>query len=189
MLTEQQLELNKKKFIETNQKYKMFTPELLKFLGDDLYIAPASTTLDMHGCFPGGLLNTIMKACKYSIQINDLLPENQRVLKETIVKCSFLSQIGKVFMLVPNSSEWHRKNLGKMYEFKETNVKLKSSERSIYYATKYGVLLTEEEFQCIINHEKDSDDKQAKYFSLPLTQIIKQGFELAILEEKNGQND
>jgi hypothetical protein len=92
-------------------------------------------------------------------------------------------------MFTPNSSEWHRKNLVKMYEFKETNVKLKSSERSIYYATKYGVLLTEEEFQCIINHEKDSDDKQAKYFSLPLTQIIKQGFELAILEEKNGQND
>ena len=188
MLSVPQLEANKKKFLETNEKYKILTDELLTFFGDDLYTAPASTTLDMYGCFPGGLLNTTIKACKYAIQINDLLPVVNRVSKESIVKCTFISQIGKVFMLIPNPSEWHKKNLGKMYDFRETDVKLKSSERSIYYASRYGVSLTEEEFQAVINYEKDSDDKQAKYFSLPLTQIIKQGFDLAILEEKNGKN-
>ena len=90
MITVEQLESNKKKFLETNSKYKIFTKELENFLGDDFYTAPATTTIDMYGCYPGGLLNSSLKACKYAIKINELLPENMRQETSTILKCIFL---------------------------------------------------------------------------------------------------
>lgn len=187
MLSVEQIESNKKKFLETNSKYNLFTKDLLNFLGDDFFTAPASTTLDMYGCFPGGLLNHCFKSAKYSIKSNEQLPETMRVEIPSLLKCIFLSQIGKTFMFKPNPSEWHRKNLGKMYEFTEQDVSMKSGERAIYYAINNGVEFSEEEFQAILNSDKESDDKMAKYRSGTLSNIIRIGFELSILEEKYGQ--
>ena len=147
-------------------------------------IPPASSSLNMVGCYPGGLLQHIIKACKYSIRINEILPENLRQPVENIVKIVFLSQIGKVFMFRLNEKV---NNAGKMYEFCDDIVRLHVGERLAYYAIKYGVKLSEKDFQAITNLDKDDDDKMAKYFSSPLTQIIKLGFELAIMEEKNGK--
>jgi hypothetical protein len=110
-----------------------------------------------------------------------------RVQTSSILKCIFLSQIGKTFMFKPNPSEWHRKNLGKLYEFTEQEVSMKAGERAVYYATTNGVKLSEDEFQSIMNSDKESDDKMAKYRSGTLSNVIRVGFELSILEEKNGQ--
>jgi hypothetical protein len=186
MLTIQQLESNKKKFQDTNVKYQIFTPELEEFLGNDFYTAPATTTIEMYGCYPGGLLNHCMKAAKYAVQTNDLLPTKMKVEVSSIIKCVFLSQIGKVFMFKPNENDWQRKTLGKMYEFSDLPVSMKAGERAIFYSTNYGVKLTEEEYQSVLNSDKDSDDKMSKYHSTTLSNVIKIGFELAILEEKNG---
>lgn len=186
MLTIPQLEHNKAKFLESNEKYGIMTKELLDFLGDDLFTAPASSALSMVGCYPGGLLNHTIRACKHAIKVNEILPESLKQPIATIVKTVFLSQIGKVFMFCPSTNEWQIKQ-GKMYEFCDDAIRLRVGERSIYYATKHGVNLTEEEFQAILNLDKDDEDKMAKYFSTSLTSIIKWGFELAIMEEKNGK--
>ena len=87
-------------------------------------------------------------------------------------------------MFCITENEYNKKQ-GIMYDFCDDIVRLRIGERSAYYATKYGVQLSEEEYQAILNHDKDEDDKMAKYFSSPLTSIIKWGFELAIMEEKN----
>lgn len=186
MLTIKKLEQNKATFIETNQKYQIMTKELEDFLGDEFYTSPASTTLTMVGCYPGGLLNHIIKACKYAIKVNELLPEGVKQQPSSIVKATFLSQIGKVYMFCLSENEAQKKR-GQMYDFCDDVIRLRVGERSIYYATKYGVQLTQEEFQAILNLDKDEDDKMAKYFSTPLTSVIKWGFELAIMEEKNGK--
>jgi hypothetical protein len=183
MLTKEQFEHNKAKFLETNVKYNIMTKELLDFLGDDLYTAPASTSLTMVGCYPGGLLNHMIKACKYAINVNKILPESIRQSDPTIVKTVFLAQIGKVFMYCLSEDPKH----GQMYDFCDNTVRLRVGERSSYYAINYGVKLTEEEYQAILNLDKDDNDKMAKYFSSSLTSIIKLGFELAVLEEKNGK--
>lgn len=187
MLTAEQIQSNKNRFVETNAKFKIFTKELEDFLGEDFFLAPASTTLDMYGCYPGGLVSHCFRAAKYAVKINELLPEKMRSQTSSILKCIFLSQIGKTFMFEPNPSEWHRKNLGKMYEFTEQEVSMKASERAVYYATLHGVKLSEDEFQSIVNSDKESDDKMAKYHSSNLSNVIRMGFELSILEEKNGQ--
>lgn len=187
MISKDRIEKNKKKFQEANDAYGIFTKELEEFLGEDFYLCPASPSLDLYGAYPGGLLDHLLKVCKYTLFINDLLPEKIKLEKNKIVKTVFLSQIGKVFLFKPNDSEWHRVNQGKMYKYQtEGMAALKTGERSAYYALKHGCNLEEDEYQAIINADKDSDDKMAKWYSSPLTQIMKQGFELALIEEKYG---
>jgi hypothetical protein len=186
MISKEVIEKNKSKLIETSEKYGVLTPSLLEFLGEDLFTAPASTSLDMYGAYPGGLLEHIFVASKYAVNVNGLLPKGLQQPIPSILKCTILSQIGKVFLFKPNESEWHRKNLGKMYEFNDQLVSMRVGERSAFYCSKFGVELTEEEYQTIVNSDKGDDDLQAKYHSTPLAQVVKQGFELAIFEQKHG---
>jgi hypothetical protein len=177
MLNKEQIELNKAKFLETNAKYNLFNQELLDFLGEEFFLAPSSMSL----------LNVCFKAAKYAVKTNDILPDNMKQTPSSILKCVFLSQIGKSFLFKPNPSEWHRKNLGKMYEFTDSEVSMKSNERSIHYVLRFGIQLSEEEFQTILNSDRDTEDKLVKYRASNLSNVVRIGFELAILEEKNAK--
>lgn len=186
MLSAKQIEGNKKKFLEINEEHKIFTPELLEFLGEELFVTPASTSLDMYSCYPGGLIHHLFRVCKHSIEVNELLPENMKINKSKIIKTVFLSQIGKVYLYKPNESEWHRVNLGKLYEYRDDEiVALNIGQRSIFYATKYGVKFEEDEFQAIIGVD-NSDGKSLKWATEPLAHVVKLGFQIALLIEKNG---
>ena len=189
MISAAKIEKNKTKFIETSQKYGVFTKELEEFLGEDFYVSPASPALDMYGCYPGGLVDHLLKVCKYSIELNNLLPEQIRVDMKSIIKVVFLAQIGKTFLFKPNESEWHRNTLGKMYEYRDNElIVMTVGERSVYYAMKYGVQLTEEEYQAIVNSDKEGTERSVRWVSRPLSHIIKLGFEMAVLEEKHGKD-
>ena len=178
------IDKNTKKFYATNEKYGIFNPEILEFLGESFITAPASTMKSLHNAFPGGLLDHIITTTKYAVDINLSLPEELRVENDSLIKVCFLHQIGKTFLYKMCESEWHRTNQGKMYEFNDELTSMKVGERSAYYALKYGVELSEEEYQAIINYDKTDDDKQSKWHSCTLSTIIKQANELAIIEEK-----
>jgi hypothetical protein len=185
----ERIEKNKKKFHSTNEKYNIFTPELLEYLGDAFITAPASTMKSLHNAFPGGLMDHIILTTKYAVELNLTLPEELRVSNESLIKVCFLHQIGKTFIYKMCESEWHRTNQGKMYEFKDDMVSMRVGERSAYYALTYGVELSEEEYQSIINYDKPEDDKQAKWHSSTLATLLKQANELAIIEEKNTNHE
>lgn len=175
---------NKEKFDKTNEVHKILTNELLEFLGESLYSAPASNMESMYNSFPGGLIDYILKVTKYAVNINDNLPDNIKVDKPSIIKVCFLHQLGKVHLFKFCESEWHRKNQGKIYDFNEELVSMRVGERSAYYALKYGVNLSEEEYQSIINYDKSDDDKQSKWYGSGLSTILRLANELAIMECK-----
>ena len=180
---------NKQTFLEKNELYGILNKELLDYLGEDLLTAPASTMTSLHNAFPGGLIDHVLKTTKYAIGINKLLPDSMSVDAQSIVKVCFLHQIGKTFLYKWCESEWHRNNQGKMYEFNEELISMKIGERSVYYAMKYGIKLSEEEYQAIVNYDKPEDDKQSKWYGSTLSTILKQANELAIIEEKNNYNE
>lgn len=182
MLTKEEILANKTIFLDTNKTYDILTDDLLEFLNDDLFLAPASTNLDMYGCYPGGLVKHIINSCKYSVLLNDLLPKDVKVDKKSIVKCAFILHIGKTFMFVENKNEWSKKTLGKIYDFNPNILVMKGNQRSIYYATNYGVKLTDVEYNAIINQDNDNT-----FYMDTLSLIIKQGVETSILVEKNGK--
>jgi hypothetical protein len=176
---------NKEKFNKTNETYNILSENLLEFLGEDLYSAPASNMESMYNAFPGGLIDYILTVTKYGINLNDILPESQRVDKKSIIKVCFLHQLGKVKLYKFCESEWHRKNQGKMYDFNEELVSMRVGERSAYYSLRYGVELSDEEYQSILNYDKTDDDKQSKWYGSTLSTILRLANELAIIECKN----
>lgn len=175
---------NKEKFNKTNETYNILSENLLKFLGEDLYSAPASNMESMYNAFPGGLIDYILTVTKYGINLNDILPESQRVDKKSIIRVCFLHQLGKVKLYKFCESEWHRKNQGKMYDFNEDLVSMRVGERSAYYSLRYGVELSDEEYQSILNYDKTDDDKQSKWYGSTLSTILRLANELAIIECK-----
>jgi hypothetical protein len=175
---------NKEKFNKTNETYNILPENLLEFLGEDLYSAPASNMESMYNAFPGGLIDYILTVTKYGINLNDILPESQRVDKKSIMRVCFLHQLGKVKLYKFCESEWHRKNQGKMYDFNEDLVSMRVGERSAYYSLRYGVELSDEEYQSILNYDKTDDDKQSKWYGSTLSTILRLANELAIIECK-----
>jgi hypothetical protein len=175
---------NKEKFNKTNETYNILPENLLEFLGEDLYSAPASNMESMYNSFPGGLIDYILSVTKYGINLNDILPESQRVDKKSLIKVCFLHQLGKVKLYKFCESEWHRKNQGKMYDFNEDLVSMRVGERSAYYSLRYGVELSDEEYQSILNYDKTDDDKQSKWYGSTLSTILRLANELAIIECK-----
>lgn len=180
---------NKKIFEMTNTKYSIFTPKLIEFLGEKLFTAPASTMLSLHNAFDGGLMDHLIRVAKYAAMFNEILPENLKCTKESVLKVSFLCEIGKVFQYKTCDSKWHRENQGKLYEFVEDTVSMKIGERSLYYALSNGVVLTEEEVQAILNFDKNDDDKMVRWHSTPLAKILKTAIEFAIMEEQIMTNE
>lgn len=183
-LTKEKIIKNFKKFYSTGEKYNFLTEDLKEFLGQDLMTAPASTMKNLHNAFEGGLVAHVLLVTKYAISINEMLPEELKVDQASLIKVCCLHQIGKTRLYTPCLSEWHRENQGKMYEFNDELISMRVGERSAYYALSNGVKLTEEEFQAIVNFDKEDDDKMAKWHSTMLSTVLKQANELAIKEEK-----
>jgi hypothetical protein len=189
MIKQEQIVKNTKKYFQTAQEHGFMTEELMSFLGENFIKAPASTMSDLHNAFEGGLIDHLLRVTKYAVSINEtILPENLKLQKKDIIKVCFLHQIGKAHLYTPCTSEWHIKNQGKMYDFNDDLTSMRVGERSAHYVLTNGVTLTEEEYQAIINFDKDDSDKQAKYHNSLLGDLLKMANQLAITEEKNQKN-
>jgi len=175
---------NTKKYFDTAEKYGFMTDSLIEFLGQEFINAPASTATNLHNAFEGGLIAHLLLTTKYAISINNVLPPDLQVEVSSLIKVCLLHQIGKAKLYKVNNSKWHN-DRGIKYEFNEELTSLRIGERSAIYALSNGVVLSEEEFQAIINHDKDDTDKQAKWYSTTLAVILRQANELAIVEEKS----
>jgi len=184
MLTEEKILKNTDKYFKTAESYGFMNDELLDFLGEDFIKAPASTATNLHNSFEGGLIAHLLLTAKYAVSINNILPDNMKVELASLLKVALLHQIGKAKLYKPLESKWHN-DRGINYEFADESTSLRVGERSTIYALSNGITLTEDEFQSIINHDKDDTDKQAKWHSSTLAVVLRQANELAIMEEKS----
>lgn len=177
---------NTKKFFETATKYGFMNNELTSFLGEAFIKAPASSITDYNNAFEGGLIDHLLKVASYAVRVNTSLPEEERVEQGSLLKVCLLHQIGKANLYTPCTSEWHRKNQGKMYEFNKDIASMRVGERSLYYATKFGIQFTEDEFSAILNFEK-TDDKMSEYHNSMVGDLLKMGSILAIKNEQKNK--
>lgn len=177
---------NAKKYFETATKLGFMNDEFTAFLGQEFIKAPASTMTDLHNAFEGGLIAHLLNVAKYAVMFNNALPDNEKVDQASLLKVCLLHQIGKANLYVPNESEWHRKNQGKMYDFNKNIVSMRVSDRSALYALSNGVTLTEEEYQAIIMFDR-TDDKMGEFHNSTLGDLLKMANLFAIKNEKNNQ--
>lgn len=185
-LEQEKIITNAKKYFDTANKLGFMTSELTAFLGQDFIKAPASTLESLHNAFEGGLIDHLLRVGSFAIKFNNALPENERVDQDSLLKVALLHQIGKAKLYIPNESEWHRKNQGKMYNFNEALPSMRVSDRSILYATANGVKLTEEEYQAIILFDRE-EDKMAEYHNSTMGDLLKMANLFAIKSEKKNK--
>lgn len=182
-LSQEKIVANTKKYFETAQKNGFMTDELMKFLGEDFIKAPASSIKTYHNAFEGGLIDHLLMVANYAVKINLTLPEDLKVSQSSLLKVCLLHQIGKAKLYTPCTSDWHRKNQGKMYDFNDNLTSMRVGERSVYYATSNGISFTEDEYIAIVNFDK-TDDKMSEFHNSMLGELLKMGSVLAIKHEQ-----
>ena len=149
--------------------------------GDDAVMNATYANMDNTGlAYDGSFTETVIALTVYAIKINELLPEEKQVSKESIAKVALLSQIGKVLLFKPQTNDWRRKNLGENYTYAELDGDIRVGERSILIAMNSGVKFTEFEFEAmrIMDKQNENADNYSKYFSGALSMVIKQANEM-----------
>lgn len=183
MLQQELILQNFEKFTNVLNEIGVDTESLYTVLNADLIKAPANISNKHYGAFEGGLIDFSMKTTNYAIKANNAFPESMRVNKQSLMKVCMLHMISLSRSLKFNESAWHRTNLGKIYEFRDDLVAMSVGERSIKIITDSGNKLTDEEYQAILNFNKENDD-QSRYFTDRLGVLLKIGIQLAIEEGK-----
>lgn len=186
-LDKEKIVANTKKYFETATKHGFMNDELMNFLGEAFIKAPASSMTGYHNAFEGGLIDHSLRVASYAVKINNALPDDEKVDQTSLLKVCLLHQIGKANLYTPCTSEWHRKNQGKMYEFNEDIISMRVGERSAYYVLSHGIKLSEEEYTAIVFFDK-TDDKMSEYHNSMVGDLLKMANLLAIKNEKKKTN-
>ena len=93
---------------------------------DRMILAPASGSEHFHNCFPGGYVQHILNIVHFSKQFYQVWKNNgayvDNFTEEEVVFAAMHHDLGKVGDLendhyIPNPSDWHRKNQGKIYNY------------------------------------------------------------------------
>jgi hypothetical protein len=130
---------------------------------DDRLLSPASSIEHFHNAFPGGYMEHVLRVVDFAEreyhrwQEDGLLTNNFDL--EELLFAAFHHDLGKLGLpgkgnglFVPNTSDWHVKNQGKIYV---TNPKLPfavDADTSLYMLQHYGIKMTWQEQYAIRVH-------------------------------------
>lgn len=184
MISEEKMLKNAKKFVDTGVKYGVVNDDLMDMLGPEFIKSPCTTAEHLYGAYEGGLINHILNVTKYAITVNTNLPEDKQVSTESIIRVCLLHQIGKAKMYLPQDNDWFIKNRGEHFKFNDETLPLNTGERSVFYALKCGIDLSEEEVYAIHSSTNDFGQKTFKGLGDSLAAILRVANQLAILSEK-----
>lgn len=125
---------------------------LVEALAVQISTAPASTRVDYHDCFPGGLVSYSLRVLKLAKTLNDSFEMNCSA--ESMILVSLFHAIGKAGdlhgpMYLEEESEWHREKLGKHFKIREGMQKMPVPDRSLYLLQHFGVQLEQDEWLAI----------------------------------------
>ncbi len=133
---------------------------------DRLITTPASSHVQYHSCYPGGLIQHSLRVYRNLKKLADsFLPSG---LDETLILVSLLHDIGKLgSMLEPyyieSTNQWRIDNLGECYTTNSNLTYLGTAQRSIFIINGLGIMLTEEEYQAILIHDGQYVEENKRY--------------------------
>lgn len=142
---------------EVSQDNKQAVEDFFLEQSERFFTAPASSRTDHHSCFPGGLAYHSLKVTENLFRICAGMDIEAKNSSKVIV--GLFHDLGKIGNLtqdyyLPNPSEWHRKNLGKMYEMNtERDDDFTVPTRSLRIMEHYGFKFTDEEYFAILYHD------------------------------------
>lgn len=194
-MNEQRINANFLKFLQRMEKYDCYSQEMVDDIGDKIKLAPYSLREDGGGAYEGALVDIVLnKLCRMAYDINESAfggepdKKNQHPLLQVnlnmLMRVLLIQHLAKAEMFIPQPDEW-KKRKGMLYEFDETlKSNLKLGERSLYLAQKYGIRLTDEEYEAVRIIDRDWDEKHI-IMSSPLSAIVRIANVLTTIELKH----
>ena len=178
-----------------NKNYSLFLKKLQELdIDTSLLEERLSTTLptatfthsNENGlAYDGSLLHVVLRILTpYAVKLNNLLPEDIKLPQETIVKVCLLQHLAKAEFIIPNDNNWEVEKRGLLYKYAKSDVSLKLGMKSIILAQECGISFTPHEIEAMIALDRDPSDEQARFFSSPLSTIIRQANELTFLTNR-----
>jgi len=140
-------------------------------LKDRILIAPASGIEHFHNCFPGGYLDHVLRVIEFSEKIFNLWTEAGATIdysKEELIFVALNHDLGKIGDLdndhyIPNPSEWHRKNQGKIYSTNPDIIHMSVPHRGLWLLQEHDIKLSKNEMISILVHDGAYEDANATY--------------------------
>lgn len=141
--------------------------EMMNQVGEEYFLAPASTRESFHNAFPGGL-------CAHSLNVVGNLWMLQKSIcpdkwpKHKLAFVGLFHDLGKVGVdeqkrYVPNENKFQRTEWGKIYKTNESMPYMTTSDGSLYTLQKYGINLDYEEWLAIKLNDGQYDPSNKEY--------------------------
>ena len=176
-----------------NKNYELYLKKLLQVdvdstmlsdeLGEKIKNASFTNINDFGNAYQGSLLEIVLKVLTpYAVRLNELLPEEQRVNKNTLVKICLLHHIAKAVRLEPNDNQWEIEKRGMVYKYDENQPSIRTGLHSLILAQQCGVTFTPEEAEAMTVNDRDLTDDQARWHSSVMATIVRQANELTYIQ-------
>ena len=190
-ITEEKINKNYLLWTEYLKKYNCYSEELINDYGELIKNGSFAMSENTGAAYQGSLLNVVLNnLCVIATHINENgfgLNDNGKIRhqflyvdKESLMKVLLLQHISKSEMFVSSNEQW-KINKGMFYEFNPNmQTSLKLGERSIFMCQKYGIKLTEEEYDAMKVCDKEEEKNCS--FVTPLAELVKIANQLTAIE-------
>lgn len=175
-LTAEQLSANWEEFLGYISNYIEGPRQqaLLKFYTDRqerFMFMPASSNEAFHSAYPGGYVEHVNRVIRAALEIKQMWERYGSSLNctdEEVVFTALNHDLGKYGTdehpyYVPNPSDWHRKNQGKIYENNNDLGKMTVPDRSLLLLVQHGITFSENEYIGIKTHDGMYDESNKYY--------------------------
>lgn len=133
---------------------------------------PASSVDHHHNAFAGGYVDHINRVVECGLRVMQLWESMGSMIdftEEELVFAALNHDLGKIGtedaeQYIVNDSEWHRKNMGKMYKYNPINPFMLVPDRSIFLLQQRGIKMSLNEFLAIKLHDGLYDEGNRPYF-------------------------
>ena len=176
-LTIEQLQGNYDKFLSYIDKYiasprKEQLKELYEEHAERIMLMPASGTEHFHNAWPGGYVDHVIRVMDGALAMRqtwESFGSTINYTEEELIFAAINHDLGKIGteaaeQYIPNDSEWHRKNQGKLYKNNPVNSFMTVPDRSIRLLSERGIKITENEWFGIKLHDGMYDESNKAYF-------------------------
>lgn len=177
-LTAEQIQNN---WIKFREKIKLFPGreaelnQMYDALEERMMMMPASGTEYYHNAFAGGYVDHVLRVMDCAETLYEVWKaKGADVSGFTVEELQFAAMhhdLGKAGfpedgkeVYLPNDSEWHRKNQGKIYKHNPNIPFTLVPDLSIWTLQHFGVTMTWNEFQAIRIHDGMYDEANKAYF-------------------------
>jgi hypothetical protein len=182
-MTDEQREKNLEIYIKKLNQVGVDTSLLMEKYGEQLMNGTFTNTNEFGNAYPGSLIEIVLKVLTpYAVKLNELLPEEQRVDKSTLVKVCLLHHIAKAVKFLPNDNQWEVEKRAMVYKYDESQPSIRTGLHSLILAQQAGIQFTPEEAEVMTVNDRDLTDDQARWHSSVMSTIVRQANELTYIQ-------